>query len=401
MLNTEPVKEKLFSTDFTLVSIVGLLIRFSMFIKITLQPLYLLELYSSKTIAGSAMTVFTVASLVLRPFSGKIIEKYGRKTVFSAGTILFAVTTVPFGFVHNLPLLYFFQILCGFGFSFQSVANTTMVTDIVPQQRLLEGLGYFGLTATLAQALGPATALFVSDNLGFSIRFLFTGIIAFVSVLVAFFVSYEKDLNHGKPSEAQSCAEEPEEIKDLLGRLIEKKAAYASLFVGVLSFVSSSISTFLIPYARFVGIAGIGFYYTSRAFGVAFSRLFAGKVSERVSKYKLLGAGLFTVFLCVSAINFVRNIYVLIPVAFIFGAGFGLSHLLLNVGAVVHTTKKERAGANATYYLAMDAGIGIGALSWGVIGDVLGLENIFKGSGLIALLIFIAYIITSRNRKVF
>ncbi len=392
MLNSEPVKEKLFSPDFILVSIVGLLFRFSMFIKTTLQPLYLLDLYSSKTIAGSAMTVFTVSALVLRPFSGKIIDKYGRKTVFSAGTILFAVTTVPFGFVHNLPLLYCFQILCGFGFSFQSVANTTMVTDIVPQNRLLEGLGYFGLTATLAQALGPATALFISDNLGFSIGFLITGIVAFISVIAAFFIRYEKNMIHGAP---------PEEIKDLPGRLIEKKAAYASLFVGVLSFVSSSISTFLIPYARFVGITGIGFYYTSRALGVAFSRLFAGKISEKVSKYKLLGVGLFVVFLCVTAINFIRDIYALIPLAFIFGAGFGLSHLLLNVSAVVHTTKEERAGANATYYLAMDAGIGIGALSWGVIGDVLGLENIFKGSGLIAFLIFIAYIISSRKKKVF
>ncbi len=349
--------EKLFTLDFYLVSIIGLLVRLAMFIKMTLQPLYLLDLFSSKTIAGAAMTVFTLSSIVLRPFSGRIIDKYGRKSIFTIGTLLFAVTTIPFGFVYNLPALFIFQALCGVGFSFQSVSSTTMVTDIVPQKRLVEGLGYYGLTATLAQAAGPAAALMLIDKTGYSPGFVIVGIIAAAAVIAAVFIRYESRPLTSACKTLDACKEPGEKTVRFISRIIEPKAAYASLFMGILALLSAAVSTFLVPYAKLVGIESIALYFTVRAAGVGFSRLFAGKVSKRFSEYTVLAAGLFAVFAGTLGILFVRSVYFLIPVALIYGLGYGFSSLLLNVGAVVKTTKKERAAANATFYLAMDAGI--------------------------------------------
>lgn len=50
------------------------------FAQITILPIYILnELNGTLTQAGLAMTLFMASSIAVRPFSGLIIEKFGRK----------------------------------------------------------------------------------------------------------------------------------------------------------------------------------------------------------------------------------------------------------------------------------------------------------------------------------
>ena len=393
-------EEKLFTKDYILIALLGLLIRFSMFIKMTIQPLYLIDLFSSKTIAGLAMTVFTVAALVLRPLSGRIIDRYGRRRMFFWATLVFTLTTLPLGFINNLFVIYVLQAIGGIAFSIQSVADTTMVTDVVPEKKLTQGLGYYGLTATLAQAFGPAVGLLCVSSFSYSISFLITGAVNLLSIFVVLFIVYEK-----QPGYSRTVPEKEPGNNDGKGRLLDniitRSAAYPSMYIGILSFIGASISTFLVPYAQLAGFPSIGLYFTFRAIGVAVSRILVSRVTQILGNFRTMIFSMILFALGTVGINFMGSIPAVIIVALLYGIGHGMASVVLNVGAVINTPQNNRAGANATFYLMIDAGIGIGSVTWGVVGDTLGMSNIFIGSAILSGFVFLAFSLIKKSRQIF
>ena len=362
-------KTGLLSSDFILASSASFLLRMSMQFKVTLIPIYIISLGMTKVQAGFAMTVFTIFALVLRPFCGILIDKTGRKSMLIFGIVLFSVSTFPIGFSGNLYIIYLMQAISGIGFSIQSIALTTMITDIVPDNKLTEGLGYFGLTATLAQAAGPFMAASGTGTVSYKILFILAGITMFVSIISSLFISYEKSMI--------VTTGEDTNTNGLIDKIVERKALLPSMLMGCLSLAGASQMNFLVPFAQLKNISGIGMFFIGRAIGVLLSRLFVGRVERRYGTRPIIGVGITLVVIGIACISIFRVLPPLVIGALLFGIGFGAAHLLFNVIAVRNSPKNRRAYANATYYLAMDVGVGVGSSLWGAIGDFAGMEYIF------------------------
>jgi MFS family permease len=381
---------RVFSKDYILAAITSVLLRLVVQYKVTLIPIYMLSLGMSKIQAGSAMTVFTFFALLSRPLSGNLIERSGRKTMLFAGIFLFALTTFPFGWIRNLYLLYLLQAVSGLSFSIQTVALTTIVTDIVPENKLTEGLGYFGLTASITQALGPALAVWSIGWTGYPLLFLYAGLSLVFALSSLNFITYERFA--GSTPLDPGSQEIPEQgERSFLDRLVERRALLPSLLIGCLSVTTASTTSFLVPYAQAESINGIGLYFIARAVGLALSRIFAGRLCANIKRNVLLDLGVWGIIIGISGLSFFRSTSLLIVIAFLYGMGFGLSHVILNVWAVIETPRHRRAFANATFYLAMDAGIGIGSIVWGAIGDVAGMSSIFISAGIFTTAVFVWY----------
>ncbi|MBL2020817.1 MFS transporter, partial [Klebsiella pneumoniae] len=61
-------------------------------------------------------------------------------------------------------------------------------SDLIPATRRGEGIGYFGLAATIAMALGPLTGIWLMDKYGFGVLFLITGLSTVLAFALAQFV---------------------------------------------------------------------------------------------------------------------------------------------------------------------------------------------------------------------
>jgi MFS family permease len=126
---------------------------------LTLLPLYALKLGGNNTQAGLMTGLYSLAALLCRPIFGKMLDKLGRKPVVIIGLTLITLSCAAFIFTHSMAVFLFFRIFNGIGFSAGSTAIATVVADILPVKRLAEGIGYFGLSNTFAQAVGPLFAL--------------------------------------------------------------------------------------------------------------------------------------------------------------------------------------------------------------------------------------------------
>lgn len=84
--------------------------------------------------------------------------------------------------IHSILILMFVRFIHGIAFGFSSTATGTISSRLIPEERKGEGIGYYGLSVTLASAFGPFLGLVLNNNLGFSSIF---GI-SLISIVVSF-----------------------------------------------------------------------------------------------------------------------------------------------------------------------------------------------------------------------
>lgn len=391
-----PQKERLWTKAFIAVCIIGMVIRLCNPLQNAVLPLYIQDLGYSKSAAGLMTTFYAFAALFMRPFIGNILDRKGRKPVLIVGTVIFAVGAVTIGFVQALPLLFALRILSGIGFSANSVAISTMSTDVVPESRMTEGIGYFGLITTVTMAFGPMIGLGLLDRFGYMSTFLVVAVFSLVGIALAVLMKFnnprEKDAPPVKAKES-----EPQETLKWWEKIIERNSMYPSLLIMFCAFAISSTNTFIALFAQERAIENIGVFFTLSAVGMAISRLFIGQLTKsRKSRMLTFSSALLAVSFAI--IPFSYSIAPLLLVSMLYGFSYGILQTILNSMAIISTPFHRRGAANATFYMAMDIGIGGGSALWGVLADAFGVGNIYFGAALFIVASIILQMILSKKR---
>ena len=113
------------------------------------------------TFAGLLMAVFSASAAVSRIVVGPAIDTRGRRTIMVAGSAVLAVGVLLPGVIPGDTSLVVGRLLQGVGFASATTAAATAAADTLPQERMAEGISYYGLGQALATSVGPAFALFL------------------------------------------------------------------------------------------------------------------------------------------------------------------------------------------------------------------------------------------------
>lgn len=385
-------EQRVFTRDFLLVFIAGGLVRICYQIQNTVTPLYAQSLGFSATSIGLLTTVVTIASLVLRPFLGGWLDRYGRKGIVLVGTLIFTIATLLNGYFAALSLLILVKAFQGLGFSAHTTAVNTMATDVLPEKRMSEGIGYMGLTGSLSLAIAPAIALGLVGNglyrSAYGVAFV-AGL--FSVVALAFF--------KGKPQPAVPV-EQAASYKGL-ARFFEPAAYKPSAVMLLLGLCGAGLSTFFAMFALKRGFVTdqISLYFTINAVALAVARLFGARIARVMSAKNailiatLLDTGAFLL------IAFATDVWMLWAAAAIYGIGYGTVYPLLNAAAIINAPPNRRGTAMATFLTSMDIGIGFGASFWGLMVDWIGMDSLFPLCAVVSVLSYILYRLLMGNER--
>ena len=100
--------------------------------------------------------------------------KIQQKIILMIGTAICLLAMGSYLFASTVFLLLAVRILHGAGFGITTTTYGTVVSDLIPQARRGEGMGYFGLSGTIAMALGPLIGLWLMQTYNFTILFMCT-----------------------------------------------------------------------------------------------------------------------------------------------------------------------------------------------------------------------------------
>ncbi|MCH5232559.1 MAG: MFS transporter, partial [Muribaculaceae bacterium] len=159
-----PVKEKLWNLNFWKVMIGNFMLYFSFYLLTPLLPIYLDEQFSAdKDLIGLVLSGYVIAALLVRPFSGFIVDTFDRKKVLVICFFFFFILFTGYIGAGTLLLFAIVRTLHGLPFGAVTVANSTAAIDVLPSSRRQEGIGFFGLSNNLAMAVSPSVGIWIYD----------------------------------------------------------------------------------------------------------------------------------------------------------------------------------------------------------------------------------------------
>lgn len=399
----EPLTDtRIWTPDFIKLTFVTTLLRICTQVQITSMPLFFLHLGGSNALAGLSMTFFTLAALLTRPLIGISLDTYGRKPILLWGVVVYTISTVLYGFVAFIPALIFLRIMHGISFSASSTATSTMVSDVLPEDKMTEGISYFGLFGTLAVAIAPPATLYLLEVSDYTVLYYLTGVVSLIALLISVRIESQKNTRHKELASSTGPSPPKRLSPDAarhLHKLVEPRAIPPSVIVLFVSLATSTVMVFLPSFAIGNGIRHIGVVFVAQAAALALSRFIVGPWIARTGPRFVMSVNLLALGIALAGISFSSTLWELVIGAVLLGFTSGCLIPQLNAMAITNTDKANRGKANATFYIAMDFGIGAGSAGWGILSDFFEMRWIFLLAGFLMIVALSAFAFMERSRR--
>lgn len=362
------MKDRLVTPSYCFILAANFLLYFGFYILMPVLPFYLTEVFGlGKGSIGTILACYTVAALLVRPFSGYLLDAFARKPLY---LLAFTVFTSVFGLyllAGSVLLFVALRIIHGLSFGMVTVAGNTIVIDIMPSSRRGEGIGYYGLANNIAMSLGPMTGLFLHDYYSFTVIFLSALGCCLAGLVMASLVK----------TPVKPRIERDSPIS--LDRFILLKGIPVGIDLLLISIPYGITTTYVAMYAKSIGVvSGTGLFFTFMALGMAVSRMFSGRQVDHGKITQVIMAGIGIVIFCYIGLFICEPLFavsetlvkiILYGSALALGVGSGMMFPAFNTMFVNLGRNDQRGTATSTYLTSWDVGIGIGLVTGGVIGE--------------------------------
>lgn len=361
--------EKLWNADFCRAMAGNFMLFFSFYLLTPLLPIYLdTQFGADKDLIGLVLSGYVVAALVVRPFSGFIVDSFDRKRVLILCFFFFFICFTGYIGAGTILMFAIVRTLHGLPFGATTVANSTVAIDVLPSSRRNEGAGFYGLSNNLAMAIAPSAGIWIygaTDN--FTLLFWISLAVAFAGLLCATSIrTRPREPRSGRPHLS-------------MDHFFLTRAWLMAVNIALFGLCWGVMSNYVAIYAKEVlGITeGTGIFFALLSIGLVVSRLYGVKSLRRgrLTENALEGA-------CVSAVAFTLFALVKEPWAFYLSAvmiGLGNGRMypaFLNMFISV-ARHDQRGTANSSILTSWDVGMGVGILAGGVLVEYAGYSAAF------------------------
>ena len=355
---------------------------FAFYLLTPLLPLYLSEVFgTNKDTIGIILSGYIIAALLIRPFSGFIVDTFDRKKVLMTCFFFFFICFAGYIAAGTLLMFAIVRTVHGAPFGSLTVANSTVAIDVLPSSRRNEGIGYYGLSNNLAMAIAPSIGIWLYRVCNsFDILFWTAFIVAGLGMLVDATVKIHK-------APQRKVAVKGNRLPHLsLDRFFLTRAWLMAVNIALFSFCFGVLSNYLAIYSKQVLqiTTGTGTYFMLLSIGLFVSRLQgarqlrAGRLTQNAAGGIVTSLVGYTLFALTAHLSNTT----LIPICYYGSAiliGLGNGHMFpafLNMFIAV-ARNDERGTANSSILTAWDLGMGFGILLGGVVSEYVGYAATF------------------------
>lgn len=347
----------LFNRNFILCVLNNLFIFTYYFALLTILPLYIMqELGGTIQQAGWALTLFLISSIAVRPFSGLIIERFGKKLAFRGSEVLFFLFAICYIFADSLMALLLIRFLHGIWFSILTTVTVPIANDFIPPHRKGEGMGYYVMSTNLGVVFGPLLALSLVQWQGFVALFAILTLLIAAACVLSFIIPVAKQHT-------------PYVAKKLTWQdIIEMRAVPIGIIALLTAFAYSSIMSFIAAYAQSKHL----FAYTSLFFiifavSMILVRPWVGKIYDRHGASAVIYPSFICFALGLVVVSMMHNVSMFWLAAVLIGIGYGSLFPCFQTLAI-QSVENERMGyAVATFFTLFDIGMALGSVVMGIL----------------------------------
>lgn len=353
------------------------------------------------SLAGALALAFSIAAAFSRLLIGPIIDNGKCSLVVIAGIVVLVIGTAMSALVQGIPLFTVSRLLQGVGFGAATTAASTAAASVLPQERLGEGIGYYGLGQAIAMSIGPAFALYLVGTDPSTNLYVGLSLIGIIGLAIALNARYERKWRtlpktsayrikmeagqatsreageHEVAASSNSAATGQPRKRTLRESfdIFEPRALPGAIPQMIMCPTFGFGIFFVGLYGTTLGYAHAGLFYTISAVSMILIRMLSKQFMDTVPAIKTLtGAVACGIVCCLLLLAAPSSEPVFLASGIFYGLVLGIS-MPLNQSVAVKNTPPERWGAaNALFLLTSDIGIGFASVIWGMTNDSFGFQ---------------------------
>lgn len=375
----------LWTKDFIIIALVNLFLSMNFYLTMIVVSQFAIQQFEATPgQAGAAVGMFMIGLLVARFFTGILLGRVGQSAVLYTGVGLSILASALYFAAGSLPLLLAIRFFHGATFGIASTAAATIVANIIPKNRIGEGIGYFGLSMTIASAIGPFLGLMLGRSGNYALIFWAGIAVSGIAVLVSLFMDRSK---------LRAAPDVGSARKGLsVSSFIEPGVLPISLPVLVLAFCHSSVIGFLGMYAQEINLTTAASFFFIVFSAVLFvSRPPVGRLFDKKGENVIMYAAIAIHALGLLVLSQAQHGAVLLLAAALIALGFG-SLLSTGQSVAVKATERSRMGlATSTFFMLSDIGFGLGPFVFGMLIPHTGFRGMYLGASAVVLACTLLY----------
>jgi MFS family permease len=331
---------------------------------------------------GLIISLFALTAGLSRPFSGKLADKVGRVPVMVFGAGICFIVSLLYPVITSVAGFLLLRFVHGFSTGFTPTGISAYVADIVPFNKRGEAMGMQSLFGSLGMAAGPAFGGYIGNIWGIEPLFYASAFTAILSILVI--IRLKETVENGEKLAPRHFRLHRDEI-------IEKRVLVPSLILLFTVFSFGTVLTIIPDYSEYLGIANKGLFFAVFTLSSLGIRIIAGKTSDKYGRIPVMKVATLSMALAMVIIAFAQTKAMLLFGGVIFGCSVGMNSPTISAWTIDLSLDAFRGKALATMYIALEAGIGIGALvsGWVFANKVENFPLVFSIGGITSFIAFI------------
>ena len=387
-------KDKLFNKGFITITTINFIVFLIYYCFVVITAKYATsQLGATAAQAGFAAGIYIIGTLVARLYIGKKLEIVGRKQILRFGALIYLVTTAAYLISSNIVILDTVRFLNGFAYGTISTAANAIVTTYIPKSRNGEGINYYGLSTSLAAAIGPFIGMLLLPITGFN-AVIILAIVLSVAVTIACFLFPVQniELDEKQKKLLNSWA---------LNTFIEYKVLFISTVAFLVGLAYSSVLGFLSIYADSLNLSTAGaFFFVVYALIVTVTRPFTGRVFDARGENAVMYPSFVFLTLGLLMLSFTNGSFMLLFSGALIGLGYGT--FMSNGQAVcLKLVDSTKVGiALSTYFIGLDLGLGFGPYALGTVQGILSYRGIYILCAIVTIGVTVLYAMFYKGKEV-
>jgi MFS family permease len=347
-------------------------------------PYRILALGGSPFAAGLFLGFLTYASAFSAPVTGALADRVGKRRMLVGCSLAIAGFSAAYALATDYRVLLGLVLLHGVFWSGLLSASSAYMTDIIPEARRAEGIGYWGLATIVAVAVAPAAGFAVYHH-GWTWLCAVTGALNLVMTAIALGLRE----NPRPPAGPRA----PFFNRDLL----EWRVLVVSFTLFLYSFGYGGITSFVALYADAHHVSPKGIFFTVMAVVILVTRPLSGRAADRLGYKKILFPSLTLIALGLALLAWSATRAGLVAAAVVFGSGFGSAYPAFAAYVMGQVDAARRGAAFGGILAAFDTGIGTGSILTGLVIDRFGYSRAYVAAAFLAAL-SIPYFVLAEKR---
>lgn len=344
--------KSLYTWQFMLLCFSSLLFFSSFNMIIPELPAYLSSIGGGE-FKGLIISVFTLTAGLSRPFSGKLADKVGRVPVMVFGATVSGVAALVYPYVSVVWAFLLLRFFHGFSTGFKPTGTAAYVGDIAPVNRRGEAMGIFGLFGSMGMAFGPVIGSSIAKYFSLDAMFYTSCGLAILSVVIL--AGMKETLVNKEKFRA-------DHLKVNRGDIYEPLVLSPSVILLLTMFPFGAVLTLAPDFSDYLGIGNRGLYFTCFTVASLGVRFVAGRVSDKYGRVAVLRFSIFFLIISMLVTGFATTIWQFLLGSVLFGIGTGMNSPTIYAWTIDLSNENHRGRGIATMYIALEVGIGLGAL---------------------------------------